>query len=229
MNAGDRERILVVEDDAETARLLQMYLEDAGYEVLVTGRGDEGLELAMRRRPDVVLLDLMLPGLDGMEVCRRLRERSDVPILMLTARTLEEDRLAGFDLGADDYIQKPFSPREVVRRVRAVLRRASPEESPLLRFAELELDPERHTLCVGVKPVELTATEFRILATLMSAPARVFNRTELVEAAFDRDFDGLERTVDAHVGNLRRKLGSASGLVETVQGVGYRLAGADRA
>lgn len=229
MNTSDRAQVLVVEDDAETARLLELYLEDAGYEVLLSGRGDEGLELALRLRPQVVLLDLMLPGLDGMEVCRRLRECSDVPILILTARVLEEDRLAGFDLGADDYIPKPFSPREVVSRVRAVLRRASPEQSGLLRHAELELDAERHTLRVGADAVELTATEFEVLATLMRSPARVFTRPELVEAAFDRDFDGLERTVDAHVGNLRRKLGSASKLIETVQGVGYRLAGVDRA
>jgi DNA-binding response OmpR family regulator len=137
--------------------------------------------------------------------------------------------LAGFDLGADDYIQKPFSPREVVRRVRAVLRRADPESSPLLRFAELELDPERHTLCVDSEPVELTVTEFGILATLMRKPARVFSRAELIEAAFDRDFDGLERTVDAHVGNLRRKLRGAGKRVITAQGVGYRLAGGERA
>jgi DNA-binding response OmpR family regulator len=225
--------VLVIEDDAEVARLLEMYLEDAGYEVLVADRGDEGLALALDqdqdRRPQVVLLDLMLPGLDGMQVCRRLRERSAVPILMITARTLEEDRLAGFDLGADDYIQKPFSPREVVRRVRAVLRRAIPDASTRLCHAGLELDTECRSLLVDSEPVDVTATEFGILATLMRTPARVFTRAELIDAAFDRDFDGLERTVDAHVGNLRRKLGGAGKLVVTVQGVGYRLAEGERA
>ncbi len=227
MPPSEPQRVLVVEDDSETAALLRLYLEDAGYEVIVAERGDQGLDIALRRRPDVVLLDLMLPGMDGLQVCERLRKQSDVPILMITARTLEEDRLRGFDAGADDYISKPFSPREVVRRVRAVLRRAQgAEQGPLLRVAQLELDPERRTLFVGAREVQLTATEFEILQALMRSPGRVFTRADLIEVAFERDFDGLDRTVDAHVGNLRRKLKAVmNGVVplETVKGVGYRL------
>jgi len=227
MPPSEPQRVLVVEDDSETAALLRLYLEDAGYEVIVAERGDQGLDIALRRRPDVVLLDLMLPGMDGLQVCERLRKQSDVPILMITARTLEEDRLRGFDAGADDYISKPFSPREVVRRVRAVLRRAQgAEQGPLLRVAQLELDPERRTLFVGAREVQLTATEFEILQALMRSPGRVFTRADLIEVAFERDFDGLDRTVDAHMGNLRRKLKAVmNGVVplETVKGVGYRL------
>jgi DNA-binding response OmpR family regulator len=228
MDSGSTARVLVVEDDAETAALLRLYLEDAGYEVLWAERGDLGLEVARDRSPDVVVLDLMLPGLDGWTVCEELRRESDVPILMLTARTQEAERLRGFELGVDDYIAKPFSPREVIHRVRAVLRRSAPvDRTSLMKFAELELDGERRSLNVNNTAVTLTATEFEVLSVLMSSPRRVFSREQLV-SHLGRDFDGQIRTVDAHVGNLRRKLtGAVSCSIRTVIGVGYSLEGGD--
>ncbi len=219
-------RVLLVEDHCETRRVLRLYLEEKGFEVLEARRGDDGLDLATRRCPDVVLLDLMLPGMDGWTVCRRLRETSRVPILLLSARTLEEDRIQGFDLGADDYVCKPFSPREVVRRVQALWRRVRPVvDSRSWRVGELEMDLDSRSLRVAGRPVPLTATEFRILESLMRQPLRVFSRDQLVDG-MSRRFDGNLRTVDAHVGNLRRKLAAAGvqdHYVHTVVGFGYRL------
>ncbi|MFT7484679.1 MAG: two-component system alkaline phosphatase synthesis response regulator PhoP [Candidatus Paceibacteria bacterium] len=224
MNSATSARVLVMEDDPETAAVLQLYLEDAGYEVLLAERGDRGLELARERSPDVILLDLMLPGLDGWTVCKELRLESDVPILMLTARTQEAERLRGFELGVDDYIAKPFSPREVIHRVRAVLRRTAPvDRTSVMKFAELELDGKRRSFHLNGRAVTLTATEFEILSVLMSSPRRVFSREQLV-GHLGREFEGQIRTVDAHVGNLRRKLaGDTSCSIRTVIGVGYAL------
>lgn len=217
-------RVLVVEDDDETSALLKLYLEDAGHVVFLANRGDLGLSLARERRPDLVLLDLMLPGKDGWAVCEELRRESTVPILMLTARTQEADRCRGFELGVDDYISKPFSPREVVHRVQAVLRRGGGDlaQGPL-RFCSLEIDIERRTLHVLDQPVPLTATEFEILRVLVESPARVFSREQLVDH-LGRDFDGQIRTVDAHIGNLRRKLKPDTACkIRTAVGVGYSI------
>jgi DNA-binding response OmpR family regulator len=220
--------ILVVEDDPKTVQSVRLYLEHAGYAVIASGDGREALARAQDEpRPDLVVLDLMLPGLDGFEVCRRLREISDVPIIMLTARSTEEDRLEGLDLGADDYVIKPFSPRELAARVRAVLRRMpGAADGPPVRVGDVVVDPARHEVTRAGRPIELTPREFRLLETLARAPGRAFSRAELLERAFGADSEALDRTIDAHVVNLRRKLEvgrAGEPLIETVFGVGYRL------
>ena len=222
--------ILIVEDDPNTVKLVGLYLGRDGYRVLSATDGLEGLRLARESRPDLVVLDLMLPRLDGMEVCRVLREETKVPIIMLTARVEEEDRLAGLDLGADDYVTKPFSPRELAARVRAVLRRATreavnkgPEE---LEYGDIKVHLMRRTTHIGPTPVQLTPTEFRMLALLIREPGRTFSREQIIDQVFGYDFDGFDRTVDAHVANLRRKLESNSSgqrYIYTVYGAGYRL------
>ena len=213
-----------------TTELVRMYLARDGHRVLVAADGLEGLRVAGEARPDLVVLDLMLPGLDGMEVCRELRETSDVPVIMLTARVEEADRLAGLDLGADDYVTKPFSSKELAARVRAVLRRAAreaaqdgPEE---VSRGDVTLDFRTRAAYSGDSLVVLTPTEFRILAMLIREPQRVFTRDQIIDRVFGYDFDGFDRTVDAHVSNLRRKLkngGDNSGCISTVYGVGYRF------
>jgi DNA-binding response OmpR family regulator len=230
-------RILVVEDDRKTAAAVRLYLQSAGCDVAVAHDGRQALEAARARRPDLVVLDVMLPEVDGLSVCRTLREEGDVPVILLTARTTEEDKLRGLDLGADDYVTKPFSPRELVARVRAVLRRAVPREgpageedgSPALRFRDLTADLAGRGVTVRGEAVALTPNEFRILETLARAPGRTFTRAELVERAFGWDYEGMERTVDAHVKNLRRKIdprgADGSSWIETVYGTGYRFAG----
>jgi DNA-binding response OmpR family regulator len=223
-----RPKILVVDDDAKTVSTISLYLRDAGYETIEAFDGRRALEAARSEAPDLLVLDLMLPGLDGRDVCRLLRaEASSVPIVMLTARTTEDDVLAGLDLGADDYLTKPFSPRELVARVRAVLRRApspAPEAAPpSLDYGGIALDARTREATAAGRPVRLTPAEFSLLAVLLRAPGRVFTRAELAERAFGWDYDGLERTVDAHVKNLRKKLGAATARIVTVYGVGYRL------
>jgi DNA-binding response OmpR family regulator len=225
--------ILIVEDDAVVADTLRIYLEHAGHEVALAGDGRTGLERA--RQPDValVVLDWMLPGMNGHEVCRQLRAVSDVPILMLTARTSEDDRVRGLEGGADDYVPKPFGPREVVARVQALLRRAGDRAAGAARaparIGDLEVDAWKREVRVAGEPVMLTPTEFRMLDTLAGHPGRTFTREELVARAFGPDYDGLDRTVDSHITNLRRKLDAGRGrrYIATVHGVGYRLAGPD--
>ena len=231
-------RILVVEDDRKVASFIRKGLEEEGHAVEVAADGEEAVERAADGSPwDLVVLDVMLPQVDGLEVCRALQAESEVPVILLTARTTEADKLRGLDLGADDYVTKPFSPRELVARVRAVLRRAgsreagAPDGEPELRFQDLVIDRACREVAVRGRGVALTCYEFQLLAALARAPGRAFTRTELVERAFGWDYSGLERTVDAHVKNLRRKLGSRlpgeerSPWIETVFGVGYRFAG----
>ncbi len=222
--------VLIVEDDPNTVELVRLYLGRDGHKVLAASEGFEGLRLAREARPDLVVLDLMLPGLDGMEVCRILREESDVPIVMLTARVEEEDRLAGLDLGADDYITKPFSPRELAARIRAVLRRTASgavERGPAeLRYGNLTVNLRLRVVHVGAMPVRLTPTEFRLLVFLMREPRRTFTREEIMNRVFGYDFTGFDRVVDAHVSNLRQKLEPDSKkpqFIHTTYGVGYRL------
>jgi DNA-binding response OmpR family regulator len=223
----------VVEDEPKTADTIRRYLEHAGYEVVVCSDGVAALNEAASGRCDLVVLDLALPALDGIEICQALRESGrEVPIIMLTARTTEDDRVRGFDVGADDYVTKPFSPRELVRRVRAVLRRGHPPATSRLRRGELCVDLDTRQVFIGAREVPLTTTEFRLLIKLMQAPGRAFTRTELVACALGEERDALERTVDAHVMNLRRKLEvdrAHPRFILTVFGVGYRFAHASDA
>lgn len=217
-------RVLLVDDDKKLLELLSAYFLKNGFAVLEATNGMEALELAQREALDLIVLDLMLPGLDGWEVCRRLRKTSDVPILMLTARDEEADRLIGLELGADDYVTKPFSPREVVARAKAILRRSRrdmPAENEL-RQGPLVMLMEQHRALLHGKELELTPTEYKLLETLAARPGRVFSRLQLVEQVQGYAFEGYERTVDAHVKNLRRKLGEEQQLVQTVYGVGYK-------
>ena len=222
-------KILIIEDEPELVRVLRSYLEGAGYEVLSAFQGDTGLTTWENTRPDLVILDLNLPGMDGLDVARAIRRKTDTPIIMITARVEETDRLIGLELGADDYVTKPFSPREVVARVRAVLRRAGGTQTPLqmLRVADLEIEPEAHQVTRAGKSVDLTPTEFDLLVTMASAPGRVFDRTQLLEATQGVAYEGYERTIDAHIKNLRAKLEpdpKKLRYIETVFGVGYRFA-----
>jgi DNA-binding response OmpR family regulator len=221
--------ILIVEDDRNTAALVATYLEREGFATVQVHDGTEALALARRQPPGFVILDVMLPGSDGWEVCRALRRFSDVPILMLTAREEEIDRVLGLSLGADDYVVKPFSPRELVERVKAILRRArpAPAEQAILARGGVRLDPQRHRLTVDGRPVELTAAEFKLLAALMGAPGRVFSRDELLGRIYPHGEAVIDRVIDVHVGHLRQKLGDdpeAPRYIVTVRGFGYKFA-----
>jgi DNA-binding response OmpR family regulator len=220
--------ILVVDDEPQIVRLVRAYLEEAGFRVVTASDGQEALHVARHEKPDLVVLDILMPRMDGLEFTRHIRRERNVPIIMLTARAEETDRIVGLELGADDYVTKPFSPREVVARVRAVLRRIQPQpdSSPVLRVGSLTLDRATHIVAVSGQPVDLTPTEFGILETLMTTPGRVFSRGELLEAVQGIAFEAYERTVDAHIKNLRRKLESDPAhprYILTVRGVGYRL------
>jgi two-component system alkaline phosphatase synthesis response regulator PhoP len=220
--------ILVIDDEASIRNVARAYLEHEGYEVLCAKNGPEGLKLAEERAPDLIVLDLMLPGMDGMEVTARLRERSDVYILMLTARSDEVDRVAGLRVGADDYLTKPFSPRELSARVAAILRRrrgAAPKGN-LLRFEHVEIDPDAREARAGGQLLELTPTEFDLLLALARNPDRALSREDLIEKVWGADFFGTDRVVDVYVGQLRRKIEALSGanVIRTARGVGYRFA-----
>jgi len=222
--------ILVVDDDKKIVELVSLYLKRDGYRVLAAYGGSEALEIARRSHPDLIVLDLLLPELDGADVCRLLRAESRVPIIMLTARSTDEDKLRGLGLGADDYLTKPFNPRELVARVRAVLRRATPEEEPAqdMRFGDLVISFVRHEVFVHGRSADLTPTEFRLLEALARESGRAFSRSELLDRAFGYDYEGVERTVDVHIMNLRRKIEPEPGkprYIGTVPGVGYRFEG----
>lgn len=225
------ERILIIDDEPSIHEVVRAYLERDGFIVYGATDGREGLELALSKRPQLVVLDLMLPDVSGEEICRQLRDRSDVAILMLTAKSTEDERIAGLGLGADDYLTKPFSPRELVARVKAILRRAGAGEMPLVelhRFdhGRLEIDTVRHEVRVAGEPVDLTPSEFKLLQALATYPGRAYSRFELINRVQGHDFEGYERTIDAHIKNLRRKIEADHAkprYVETVPGVGYRL------
>lgn len=218
--------ILVVEDEPQIAEVLEGYLRRDGFRTERASDGEQALALHRAARPDLVLLDVRLPHIDGFEVLRRLRVQADTPVILVTARVEDLDRLVGLRLGADDYIVKPFNPLEVVERVKAVLRRARPDPQTLLRLGSLELDLSGMTISWAGTPLELTLTEYRLLEHLFSSPGRVFTRAELLAAALPGS-DALERVVDAHLTNLRRKLYQlgAHDVLETKRGVGYRLMG----
>ena len=225
-------KIVVVDDEPSVQEVVRGYLERDGYLVYVAGSGAEGLALAERMKPGLIVLDLMLPDISGEEICREVRSRSDVPILMLTAKSAEEEKLGGLALGADDYLTKPFSPRELVARVRAILRRSSGAETPLVErmsFDEgrLAIDTVEHEVLIDGVPVDLTPNEYKLLVTLARYPGRVYSRFELINHVQGYDFEGYERTIDVHVKNLRRKIEPdprRPRYVETVFGAGYRLA-----
>lgn len=222
-------RILVVDDETRLTHLVSGYLEQDGYEVASAGNGREALLISREFGPDLIVLDLMMPHMDGWEFMRRLRRERDTPVIMLTARVDENDRIAGLEMGADDYLTKPFSPRELVARVRAVLRRAHPGETTpteSLRAGGLELDPDAHAARLDGRALELTPMEFDLLLALMRNPGRAFSRLELLERTQGVAYDGYERTIDVHIKNLRKKIESDPAhpiYVLTVFGVGYRF------
>ncbi len=224
-------RILVVDDDIKIVRLVRAYLEQAGYQVLTAHDGNAAMLLIRQERPDLVVLDLMMPGRDGWDVTRIVRgdeSLAAIPIIMLTARVEDTDKILGLELGADDYITKPFNPREVVARVRAVLRRTSggPLPSRVLQHGNLIVDVDRHEVLVDGRPVDLTHTEFELLRAFVANPGRAFTRLELIEEGLGYSYEGLERTIDSHIKNLRRKIEpdpSNPTYIQTVYGVGYRL------
>ena len=221
--------VLVVEDEPKIVEVLALYLEREGYQALAAGDGRTALDAFRRKQPDLVILDLNLPEMDGLELCRQIRKESSLPIIMLTARDEETDKLIGLELGADDYVTKPFSPREVIARVRAVLRRtaASRRSEDVLRAGDLVLDPSRHEARRGEEPLDLTPTEFRLLEVLMGNPGRVFTRLQLLDLVQGEAFEGYERTIDAHIKNLRQKIEPdprRPSHVLTVYGVGYKFA-----
>ncbi len=221
-------KILVVDDEPQIVKVLQLYLDQAGFQVATAIDGDEALAVFRREKPDFIILDLNLPGMDGLDVCKAIRKDSNVPILMLTARVEEADRLVGLELGADDYVVKPFSPREVVARVRTIFRRseASPVEGEVVRVGDLEIDLGSHTVLEAGSAIDLTPTEFNILITLARNPRRVFSRLQIMEQSQGDAYEGYERTIDAHIKNLRMKLEPdprKPKYIQTVFGVGYKL------
>jgi DNA-binding response OmpR family regulator len=224
-----RSRVLVVDDNERTREAIALYQRHAGYVVDLAATGPEALSQSASQTPDLIVLDLMLPGLNGLDVCRTLRARTDVPIIMVTAKTTEEDTLEGLRSGADDYVTKPFSPRELVARVATVLRRTG--RSPrVIDVAGIEIDLTAREVRRGGIRVPMTPAEFRLLEVLASNPGRAWTRTDLAERAFGHDYEALDRTIDAHVMNLRRKLErdrANPALIQTVFGVGYRFKGSD--
>jgi DNA-binding response OmpR family regulator len=224
-------KVLVVDDDAKTVELVRLYLDRDGFDVLTAYDGVEALRLARESCPDLIVLDLMLPDIDGFEVCRALRHESDVPIIMLTAKTTDQDKLMGLDLGADDYVTKPFSPKVLAARVRAVLRRLPGERGPEeIERGELSMNFMKHEAYLAGKPMDLTSVEFRLLGVLAKEPGRAFSRASLIEEALGYDFEGFDRTIDVHILNLRRKLEpdpSHPRYIRTVYGVGYKFVGGE--
>ncbi len=222
--------ILIVEDDRNIASLVETYLAKAGFQTVVACDGQAGLDCLRRHRPGFVILDLMLPRVDGWDLCREIRRLSDVPILILTAREEEVDRIVGFSLGADDYVVKPFSPRELVERVKAILRRAraaAPPDGGRLQQGPLVLEPDKHKVTLDGGPVSLTPSEYKLLHILMASPGRVYSRDELLDHLHQHGETVIDRVIDVHIGKLRAKIEpdpSRPSLILTVRGVGYRFA-----
>lgn len=230
MSNINQSQILVVEDDENTASLVTTYLEREGFSTLVAHDGQEGLNKAMEHDPDFIILDIMLPKLDGWEVCRRLRKFSTVPILMLTAREEEIDRVMGLTIGADDYVVKPFSPRELVERVKAIMRRVRPiaiKTPSVLKHGPLSLDPVKHRVALNNQEVNLTTSEYKLLLALMKSPGRVFSRNELLDHFYEHGEIVIDRVIDVHIGKVRQKIEddpSKPKYIITVRGFGYRFA-----
>jgi DNA-binding response OmpR family regulator len=223
---------LVVEDDKSVLQLIRLYLAQAGFRVLEAADGDTGLKIALCESPDIMILDLNLPGMDGIEICQTVRKESEIPIIMVTARAGEHDRLTGLDLGADDYVSKPFSPRELIARVNAVLRRTSREvhsqekANSQIHAGDIAVDIDRRSATVLGEEIEVTPTEFRLLTYFVESRGRTVSREQIIDSVFDYDFSGYDRTVDTHVSNLRKKLESANPdrqHLKTMYGIGYRF------
>ena len=220
-----RSRVLVVDDNAQTREAIALYLRHAGYAVDLAGTGPDALKSAATHQPDLIVLDLMLPGFDGLDVCRTLRARTEVPIIMVTARTTEEDKLEGLRAGADDYVTKPFSPRELVARVATVLRRSG-RSAKTITAGAVEIDLTAREVRRDGTPIPMTPAEFRLLEILAASPGRAWTRADLAERAFGHEYEAHDRTIDAHIMNLRRKLErdrAKPDLIQTVFGVGYRF------
>jgi two-component system, OmpR family, response regulator BaeR len=219
--------VLVIEDESKIAELLRDYLVAAGFLVTIVDRGDLAIAEMRKKAPALVLLDIMLPGMDGMDVCREIRKFSNIPIIMITARVEEIDRIVGLELGADDYVCKPFSPREIVARVKAVLRRSEPQPvEPQLKAGPISIDCDAREVTVGGKPVSLTPNEFALLKAMVARPNRVFTRGELLDLVQGYSFDGYERTIDSHIKNLRKKIAQnlpEQEVISTEYGVGYKF------
>jgi DNA-binding response OmpR family regulator len=216
-------KILLVDDEPEILEICRDYLKAASYDVVTAKDGMQGLSIFRRERPDLIVLDLMMPEMDGLDLCRAIRRERNVPIIMLTARVEETDKLIGLELGADDYMTKPFSPRELVARVKVVLRRISGDVmAEVIRAGDVMLDRAHYQVQVKQRAVQLTPTEFEILATLMSQPGRIFSRSQLLKAVHGVAFDSYERAIDSHIRNLRHKL-DPDDLIVTVYGVGYKF------
>jgi two-component system, OmpR family, alkaline phosphatase synthesis response regulator PhoP len=225
-------KILVVDDDAKIVELVKIYLKRDGYSVITAYNGTDALKTAQQNKPDLIVLDIMLPGIDGLEICRELRKASTVPIILLTARTTEEDRIKGLDLGADDYVTKPFSPKELAARIRAVFRRMPDEILEMgaeeLSYEDLVINFPKHEVYLKGSQMDLTPVEFKLLGILVREPGRVFSRSQLVEKVMGYDFEGFDRTIDVHILNLRRKLEpdpSHPQYIKTVYGSGYKFNG----
>jgi DNA-binding response OmpR family regulator len=225
-------RILIVEDDPDTTEIIEAYLQIEGYSISSATDGLAALRKFREETPDLIILDLMIPKVDGLAVCRNIREESWVPIIILTARVEERDRLIGLELGADDYVSKPFSPQELVARVKAVLRRserdAIEQESSQINYREIDLDINLHEVTVGGVGIPVTPTEMRLLSMFVKEPKRVFTRAQIIERAFGSEYERFDRTVDSHISNLRQKLKAAGAdYVQTIYGVGYRFSDED--
>ncbi len=224
-----RKKILIVDDEMQVCEILKAYLDKDGYEVIIATDGKTALEEANRAKPDLILLDLNLPEINGLDVCRMIRSRSSVPIIMLTARDEETDKLIGLEIGADDYITKPFSPREVIARIRAVLRRQDEgiTKDELLIVGDIAFNFARHESSYAGQPLLLTAAEFKLLSVLVRNPGRVYTRLQLMDAAFGETFEAYERTIDAHIKNIRQKMANLvperPDPLITIRGVGYKL------
>ena len=224
-----RSKILLVDDEPKVCELIKAYLVKDGYDVVIATDGKSAIDQAQRYKPDLILLDLNLPELDGLEVCRAIRKQSNVPIIMLTARDEEVDKIVGLEMGADDYVTKPFSPRELAARVSAVLRRYREglKQGEQIVAGELRLDPEKYEVTYLGQPLSLTAGEFKLLSVLSRNPGRVFTRLQLMDSAFGESYEGYERTIDAHIKNIRQKMSrlapKSSNPLVTVRGVGYKL------
>jgi len=233
MRDMERRLVLIIDDERELRTMLSSYLKKEGFETLEAADGPQGLESAAKAEPDLIILDVGLPGIDGFEVLRRLRQRSDVPVIMLTARSEEMDRVVGLTVGADDYVTKPFSPREVSARITAILRRSSMatrsgEEEQALRFEGLIIDPAKREVVCNGQPVEVSTLEFDLLVALASSPGRVFSRQQLMEKVWGWDYFGVDRVVDVHMVNIRKALGDDPAhprFIGTVRGVGYKFIG----